>query len=94
MALFEIKCPMCKGTLWLDPSNGKVVDHRAADHHKAGFGEFLKNEKQRSAGWDDKLKRAKEDQEKRKAELEDKFRKARDNADALPDEIDNPFKWD
>jgi Zn-finger nucleic acid-binding protein len=94
MALFEIKCPMCKGSIWIDPSSGKVVDHRSADHHKAGLGEFLKQEKEKSAGWDDKLRRAKDDQEKHKADLEAKFRKAQENADQLTEGIDNPYKWE
>jgi len=46
MSLFETKCPMCKGTLWIDPSTMKVVDHKAADREqqkKADFAQFLKS---------------------------------------------------
>ena len=94
MALFEIKCPLCKGKLWINPASGKVVDHQSADHHKAGFGDFLKNQKEKSDGWSDKMKKAKEDQEKRKAELDEQFRKAREDPGSLKGEVDNPFKWD
>jgi hypothetical protein len=43
LSLFEIKCPLCKGTIWIDPATGKVVDHQSADHQKGDFNEFLKS---------------------------------------------------
>jgi len=96
MSLFEIKCPLCKGTLWIDPASGKVVDHQSVDHKKGDFGEFMKN-RQKGVAWDDRLKRAKEDEVKRKAEIEQKFMKAKEEKDAGPPDdsvMKSPLDWD
>lgn len=96
MSLFEVKCPMCKGTLWIDPSTCKIVDHKSADHSKANFDEFLKSQKKGTA-WDDKLKKAKEEEAKRKAEIEMKFKQAKESKpepDSSSEQLRSPFDWD
>jgi Zn-finger nucleic acid-binding protein len=94
MSLFEIKCPLCKGVLWIDQSTGKVVDHKSADKQKADFDEFLKSRKNNNPAWDDKFKKAQEDKARRKEEIEQKFKMAKENPDELEGEVDSPFKWD
>jgi hypothetical protein len=94
MSLFEIKCPLCKGTLWVDPSTGKVIDHKAVDHQKADFNDFLQARKNHQPQWDDKFKKAQAEKAKRKAEIEEKFKMAKENPDELTGEMDSPFKWD
>jgi hypothetical protein len=86
---------MCKGTLWIDLSTGKIVDHQSADHQKGDFNEFLKN-RQKGVAWDDRLKKAKEEEKKRKEEIEQKFRKARESTEIGPDEqsMKSPLDWD
>lgn len=96
MSLFEVKCPLCKGTLWIDPATGKVKDHKSADHQKSDFSEFLKSRKQGTA-WDDKMKQAKEEEAKRKAEIEKLFKDAKEttndeNRDENP--FHSPLDWD
>jgi len=95
MSLFEIKCPMCKGTLWIDMATGKVVDHKASDQPKANFEDFLKS-REKGTAWDEKMKRAKEDEAKRKAEIEMKFKGAKsekaDRSEESP--FKNPLDWD
>jgi Zn-finger nucleic acid-binding protein len=96
MALFEIKCPQCKGTLWIDPSSGKVVDHQSADHQKGNFEDFLKS-RQKGPAWDDRLKKAKDDEAKRKAEIEQKFKQAAKEPQEINPEdapMKSPFDWD
>ncbi len=94
MSLFEIKCPLCKGTLWIDPANGKVVDHKSADQQKANFEDFLKSRKKGTA-WDEKMKKAKEEEARRKAEIELKFRDAKDITEKKDDEpFHSPLDWD
>ncbi|MCL2219784.1 MAG: hypothetical protein FWC23_06955 [Chitinispirillia bacterium] len=73
MSLIETKCPMCKGSLWIDPSTMKIVDHAPADHQKADLTQFLKDSK-KDKGWDDKMKKAREDEARRKAEIDAKFK--------------------
>ena len=94
MSLFEIKCPICKGTLFVDLATGKVVDHKTVDHQKADFNQFMKS-REKGTAWDDKLNKVKNDQAKRKAELEEKFKKVKDEGPVNPDEaIKSPFDWD
>jgi hypothetical protein len=93
VSLKELKCPMCKGTLWLDLSTGKVVDHRSADHQKADFGEFLKARESRGDIWEQKLKKAKEDEAKRKAERDEKFKQAKEHPESLEGDVPT-IQWD
>jgi hypothetical protein len=95
MSLFEIKCPMCKGTLWIDPASGKVVDHKSSDQQKANFDDFLKA-RQKGTAWDDKMKKAKEEEAKRRAEIEMKFNVAKnDKTDRTEtDQFKTPLDWD
>lgn len=97
MSLFEVKCPMCKGTLWIDPSTGKVVDHKAAEQKKIGLSEFLKSQQNRSAELEEKFQKAQKEKEKRKVELEEYFKRAKeqtDDSDRDKDEFRSPFDWD
>jgi hypothetical protein len=94
MSLFEIRCPMCKGTLWVDPSSGKVVDHKSADHQKADLGEFMKTHKDRGNILEDQFKKAKMEKEKHKQEMDKKFKDARKLADDFKGDVSSPFGWD
>lgn len=94
MGFFEIKCPMCKGMLWVDPSSGKVVDHKSSDHKKADLGDFLKTQKSRGSELENMFHKAKEDREKRKEQLEQEFRKAREHPEDLKEDYQSPFGWD
>jgi hypothetical protein len=94
MGLIEIKCPMCKGAIWLEQSTGKVVDHKSADQQKVSFDGFMKEQQERKGKWDDKLHKAKDDTVKRRAEIEERFKQARDDPDSLQGEVESPFKWD
>jgi len=99
MSLFELKCPTCKGTLWVDSSTLKIVDHKAAadQQKKADFEQFLKSSKQ-DRGWDEKMKKAREEEAARKLEIEQKFKEAKENKDFGKDDNDtgmrSPFDWD
>ncbi|MDR3012747.1 MAG: hypothetical protein LBU70_06005 [Chitinispirillales bacterium] len=100
MSLFETKCPQCKGTLWIDPSSLKIVDHRPADREKADLQKFLEDSK-KDKGWDDKMKKAFEEEARRKAEIEEKFKQAAKenqnfnyNNDASSAGLKSPFDWD
>jgi hypothetical protein len=88
---------MCKGTLWIDPSTLKIVDHRQADHKKADLSQFLKDSKQ-DKGWDEKMRRAREEEARRKAEIEEKFRQAKENKGVNDDTssagLKSPLDWD
>jgi hypothetical protein len=94
MSLVEIKCPLCKGSLWIDLSSGKVVDQKSADHQKADFGTFLKSQDGRVNALEEKARKAKEEAVKRKAEIDSMFKKAKENPDELKGDVESPFKWD
>jgi hypothetical protein len=94
MSLFEIKCPMCKGTIWIDPSSGKIVDHQSVDHQKGDFNEFLKS-RQKGVAWDDRFQKAREEEKKRKADIEQKFKQAKDSPGEESEKpMSSPFDWD
>ncbi|MDG5815589.1 hypothetical protein QA601_10890 [Chitinispirillales bacterium ANBcel5] len=95
MSIFEVKCPMCKGTLWIDPVTSKVVEHRSAEEKKMGFEEFL-NSRKKGVCWDDKFKKAKEEERKRKEQIEQKFRSAKnDSSESSEDsKFRSPLDWD
>jgi len=94
MSFLEVKCPMCKGTLWIDRSTGKVVDHKSADKKKVDLDSFLEEQKNRSSKWEHKLKSAESVEAKRKAEIEAKFKKAKENPDEIEGDYQSPFQWD
>lgn len=94
MSLFEIKCPMCKGTIWINPSTGKIVDHKSADHKKIDLNDFLKTQKDRGSKLEQQFKKAKEDQEKRKQEMEEKFKRTKDHPEEFEGDYQSPFQWD
>lgn len=95
MSLFEVKCPLCKGSLWIDPATQKVVDHKSSDQQKINFEDFLQNQKKGKA-WDDKMKKAKEEEARRKAEIEMKFKEAKDSPvkGDSSETLRSPFDWD
>ena len=94
MSLFKIKCPMCKGTLWINPSSGEVVDHKSADHKKIDLNDYLKTQKERGSKLEEQFKKAKEDQKKRKEEMEEKFKRAKEHPEELEGDYQSPFQWD
>ena len=96
MSLFEAKCPMCGGTLWIDPASMKVIDHKPSEEPKADLDGFLKSYRQ-DRGWDGKMKKAKEEEARRKAEIEQLFKQSKDekvNKDDLSAGLRSPFDWD
>jgi len=93
MSLLEIRCPLCKGTLIVDTVSGKVEEHKSIDHQKADFSEFLKS-RGKDPHWEDKMKKAREDEARRKAEIEAKFKKARENPDELGPDVIPSINWD
>ena len=94
MSLFEIKCPMCKGTLWINLSTGKVVDHKSADHKKIDLNDFLKSQKNRGSDLEEKFNKAKEEKEKRKKEMEEKFKRSKEHPEEFQGDYQSPFQWD
>jgi len=74
----------------------KIIDHRAADHQKADLEQFLKESKQ-DRGWDDRMRKAREEEARRKAEIEEQFRHAKENTDindASPAGPRSVLDWD
>lgn len=94
MSFLQVKCPMCKGMLWIDRTSGKVVDHKAADQKKVDFDSFMKARSEQSSKWEEKMKKAKENEAKRKSELDAQFRKAAEDPDQIEGDYESPFKWD
>ena len=95
MSVLEIKCPMCKGSIWIEQSTGKVIDHKSADQQKVDFNSFLKSQDSRSSVLEEKARKAKEEMARRKAEIDQQFKQAKEHPDELKGDIESPFnKWD
>ncbi len=94
MSLIEVKCPMCKGTLWIDPSSGEVVDHKADGHKKIDFQSYMKEQKQRGSALEEKMRQAKEQEDKRRQAMDEKFKAAKERPDDIQGEYHSPFEWD
>ena len=94
MNLLEVKCPGCKGMLWIDPSDGRIVDHKPADHKKIDLDDFIKSQKNRGSDLEGQFKKAKEEKEKRKKQIEKDFIKAKEHPEELEGEYQSPFQWD
>ncbi|MBD3317519.1 MAG: hypothetical protein GF344_17145 [Chitinivibrionales bacterium] len=94
MSLVEIKCPMCKGAIWLDPSTGRVVDHQESGRRQASFDEFLKTQGKRGSQLEEQFKKAQEESVKRKEQMERQFKRAKDRPDELKGDVESPFDWD
>jgi hypothetical protein len=74
----------------------KIVDHKPAGSKKPDLEQFLKDSKQ-PKGWEDKMKKAKEEEARRKAEIEQKFKQAKDDTDvdgAMSGGLRSPMDWD
>jgi hypothetical protein len=74
----------------------KIVDHKPAGTKKPDLEQFLKDSKQ-PKGWEDKMKKAKEEEARRKAEIEQKFKQAKDEKDtpdAMSAGLRSPMDWD
>jgi hypothetical protein len=94
MSLLEIKCPMCKGSIWLDPATGRIVDHKESGRQRASFDDFLKTQGKRGSLLEEQFRKAKEENQKRKEQMEQQFRKAKDRPDELEGDVSSPFDWD
>jgi len=94
VAVIEVKCPMCKGSIWIEQSTGKLIDHKSADQQKVTLDGFLEDQKAKAGKWDDRLSKAKDDVAKRKAEIEERFKAAKEHPEELKDDYESPFKWD
>ncbi len=94
MSLFEIKCPCCNCMLWIDPSNGKLVDHKSADYKKIDFNDFVKSQNGRGNELEAKFTKAKEEKLKRKEKMEKDFLRAKEHPEEFEGDYQSPFQWD
>lgn len=94
MSLIEITCPECKGKLWVDPSTGRVVDHKSVDHKKINLNDFLKSQTSRGSDLEEKFKKAKEEKNKLKLKMNEDFKKANKHSDNNQGAYESPFQWD
>lgn len=85
---------MCKGTIWVNPSTGKIADHKSADHKKIDLDDFLKSQKDRGSKLEQQFIKAKEEQQKRKVEMNEKFKRTKEHPEEFQGDYQSPFQWD
>ncbi len=91
----KVKCPLCKGVLWIDPSTGRVIDSKKHDDKKMELNDFVKSTKDSGARLEKEFEKSKREAEERKNSLEQEFRNLDKYKTKGDDERpENPFDWD
>jgi uncharacterized protein YbaR (Trm112 family) len=88
----KVVCPLCNGTLTVDPRTGLVL-HSEGKKSGYSFEDALDQVHTRKEKSDDLFQKAFEDERERREGLEGKFREALDSQDEL-DEPPNPWEMD
>jgi hypothetical protein len=82
----KVNCPICRGTLWIDPASGEVLYHeRAKSDHTATFDDFLAKSDKQDQILDDKFAQVREREKSKMERLQKKFDWAKEHKDELPD---------
>lgn len=74
--VFEILCPCCQSTLWIDPVNREVIQFERGHKKKGSLEELFMKEKEKKAGFERKFQATAEMEKKRKKKVKEKFEKA------------------
>jgi uncharacterized Zn finger protein (UPF0148 family) len=78
---FEVICPCCQATLWVDPSARSVVKSEKAARKKASLDELLLKVKKKQEGFETKFQATAEIEKQKRQKAKEKFEKAFDHLD-------------
>lgn len=79
--VFEVTCPCCQCTLWVDPAARSVIKSEKAAKKKASLDDLLLKEKQKQEGFAHKFEATAEIEKQKRQKAKEKFEKAFDKAD-------------
>jgi hypothetical protein len=80
--IFEVQCPCCRSTLWVDNLTGMVLKSEKAKKEKGSLEEMLQKEKERKTEFSYKFEATAEMQKEKKKKAEEKFRAAFGQSDS------------
>jgi len=78
---FEVTCPCCQTTLWVDPSARSVIKSEKAARKKASLDDLLLKEKKKQEGFESKFEATAEIEKQKRQKAKEKFEKAFDKLD-------------
>jgi len=78
---FEVTCPCCQATLWVDPLARSVVKSEKAARKKASLDDLLLKEKQKKEAFESKFEATAEIEKQKRQKAKEKFEKAFDKLD-------------
>jgi len=78
---FEVTCPCCQATLWVDPSARSVIKSEKAARKKASLDDLLLKEKKKQEGFESKFEATAEIEKQKRQKAKEKFEKAFDKLD-------------
>ena len=78
---FEVTCPCCQATLWVDPSARSVIKSEKAARKKASLDDLLLKEKKKQEGFESKFEATAEIEQQKRQKAKEKFEKAFDKLD-------------
>jgi hypothetical protein len=79
--VFEIICPHCQASIWVEAASRTVLKAEKAVRKKESLDELLVKEQERRAAFDQKFEAAAELAKKKKEKAREKFEKAFEEAD-------------
>jgi hypothetical protein len=80
--IFDLECPVCHSSLWIDPKIKKAVKSEKAAKKKGSLDDLLMKEKEKKGEFDRKFEATAELEKEKKKKAQEKFLKAFDNIDS------------
>jgi hypothetical protein len=74
--VFEVICPCCQATLWVDPSAQSVIKSEKGAKKKASLDDLLLKEKKKKEGFEHKFEATAEIEKQKRQKAKEKFAKA------------------
>ncbi len=73
---FEVTCPCCQATLWVDPLARSVIKSEKAARKKESLDDLLLKEKKKKEGFESKFEATAEIEKQKRQKAKEKFEKA------------------
>lgn len=79
--VFEVHCPVCQSSLWIDSATRKVIKSEKGKRKRGSLEEMLLQEKKRKTEFSQKFEATAEMQKEKRKKAEEKFRDAFSQSD-------------
>ena len=89
-AVYQLTCPCCEATLWVDGETRAVLRSEKAKRKKGSLDDLLVKEQERRSGFDRKFEATFELQKEKHSKADELFKKALEKAEKGEDEEPGP----